>query len=101
MKNAYLLDTDIDVKSLYDEIDMENEWEKWHPNMKGYGPSFRHMSRQVLLRHADASPTEIYSNYKALHKFLSWFEIIYGGETVKASYHILPLSKKNRFSYRW
>ena len=49
MKNAYLLDTDIDVKSLYDEIDMENEWEKWHPNMKGYGPRFRHMSRQVLI----------------------------------------------------
>ena len=74
MKNAYLLDTDIDVKSLYDEIDMENEWEKWHPNMKGYGPSFRHMSRQVLLRHADASPTEVYSNYKELHKFLTTYK---------------------------
>ena len=94
MKNVHRLKTDIDVKPIYNELDMKNGWEKWSPDMIGHSPVFKHSSRQILLRHADASPTEVYSNYKELHKFLSWFEIIYGGEIVKASYYILPLSKK-------
>tara|TARA_B100001750_G_C15195120_1_gene440809 strand:- start:15 stop:533 length:519 start_codon:yes stop_codon:yes gene_type:complete len=94
MKNVYRLKTDIDIKPLYNEIDMKNGWQKWSPNMSGHGTAFKYSSRQSLLRHKDSSPTEVYSNYKKLHKFLSEFEDIYGGKVIKASYYIIPVGRK-------
>ena len=94
MKNVYRLKTDIDIKPLYNEIDMKNGWQKWSPNMSGHGTAFKYSSRQSLLRHKDSSPTEVYPNYKKLHKFLSEFEDIYGGKVIKASYYIIPVGRK-------
>ena len=94
MKNVYRLKTDIDVKPIYNELDMKNGWEKWSPDMIGHSPVFKHSSRQILLRHADASPTEVYSNYKALQKFKLEFEDIYGGKIIKAAFYLMPVGHR-------
>jgi len=116
MKNAHRLKNDIDVKPLYDEIDM-SMWQNapfdGHP-IKNFPDS----SQQILLgwtKHlnkvfslyddvlpkdlqnmllSDFLPTKLYFKYPNLHKFLLEFTEVYGGKITRATYY--TLSPKSR-----